>query len=48
MLNSGNEVNAMNPSYAKKLGFKVWKTNVEAQKINDSTLETFKMVINDF
>ena len=38
----------MNPDYAWKLGFKIRKTNVGAQKINGSALETFEMVIADF
>ena len=38
----------MNPKFAQKLSFKVWKTNIGAQKIDGSTLETFKMVIVNF
>ena len=38
----------MNPDFARKLGFKVWKTNVRAQKIDDSALGTFEIVIADF
>ena len=38
----------MNPDYAQKLGFKIWKTNVGAQKIDGSALETFEMIIADF
>ena len=48
MLNSGNKVKTISPGYAKKLGLKVWKTNIGAQKIDGSTLETFEMVIADF
>ena len=48
LLDSGNKVNAMSPAYAKKLGLKTWKTNVGAQKIDGSALETFGMVIADF
>ena len=48
LLDSGSEVNAMNPDFARKLGLKVWKTNVGAQKIDGSALETFGMVIADF
>ena len=47
MLNSGSEVNAMSPTYAKRLGLKTQKTNVGAQKIDGSILETFGMVIAD-
>ena len=48
MLDSGSKVNAMNLAYAKRLGFKTWKTNVRAQKIDGSTLKTFGIVIADF
>ena len=47
-LNSGSKVNAMSPAYAKRLGLKTWKTNVGAQKIDGSILETFGMMIADF
>ena len=48
LLDSGSEVNAMSSTYAEKLGLKTWKTNVGAQKIDGSALETFGMVIADF
>ena len=48
LLDSSSEVNAMSPAYAERLGLKIWKTNVGAQKIDGSTLETFGMVIADF
>ena len=48
MLDNGSEVNVTNLNYTEKLGFKVGKTNVGAQKINNSTLETFEMVIANF
>ena len=48
MLDSGNEMNAMSSAYAKRLGLKTRKTNVGAQKIDGSALETFGMVIADF
>ena len=35
----------MNLNFARKLGLKVWKTNVGVQKIDSSALETFGMVI---
>ena len=38
----------MSPTYAKKLGLKTQKTNVEAQKIDGSALEIFGIVIADF
>ena len=36
-----SEVNAMNPAYAKKLGILIRKTDVGAQKIDGSYLDTF-------
>ena len=38
----------MNPNYAWKLGLKIRKTNIEAQKIYSSALEIFGMIIADF
>ena len=38
LLDSGSEVNAISSTYAKRLGFKIRKTNVGAQMINGSTL----------
>ena len=48
LLNSGSEVNAMSPAYIERLDFKTRKTNVGAQKIDGSALETFGMMIADF
>ena len=48
LLDSGSEVNAMNPNFAQKLSLKVWKPNVGAQKIDGFALEIFGMVIADF
>ena len=48
LLNSGSKVNTMSPAYTKRLGLKTLKTNVGAQKIDSSALETFGMVIADF
>ena len=38
----------MTPAYAKQLGLQVQKTDVEVQKIDNSSLRTFEMVINGF
>ena len=48
LIDSGSEVNVMTLAYALKLGFKVYHTDVGAQKINSSTLETFEMVLANF
>ena len=48
LLDSGSEVNAMHPAYAAKLGLRVRETDVGAQKIDGSHLDTFGMVIAGF
>ena len=48
LIDSNNEVYAMTPAYAKKLGLRTWKTDVRAQKIDESSLDTFVIVIADF
>ena len=48
LVDLGSKINAMTSAYATKLGLKVRKTNIEAQKIDSSTLDNFKMVLADF
>ena len=48
LIDSGSGVNAMTLGYASNLGLKVRPTNLRAQKINGSTLETFEMVLASF
>lgn len=48
LFNSGSKVNAINPDCTQKLCFKVQKTSIKAQKINNSTLETFEIAIANF
>ena len=48
LLDSGSKVNVMSLADTKKLGLKIWKTNVRAQKIDGLALKTFGMVIADF
>ena len=48
LIDSGSEVNTMASVYAAKPGFKVRPTDVEAQKIDGSTLEAFGMVLANF
>ena len=38
----------MSPNYTKKLGFKIWKTNIGVQKIDGSTLKIFEIMITNF
>ena len=47
LIDSGNEINAIHPAYATKLGLRARKINVGAQKIDRSHLDTFGMVIAD-
>ena len=48
LLDLRSEVNAMTLAFASKLGLKVCPTNVGAQKIDGSTLQTFEMVLASF
>ena len=48
LLDLGSEVNAMHPAFAERLGFMVQATNVGAQKIDGTTLETYGMVVAAF
>ena len=48
MVDLGNEVNAMTPTFAAMLSLKVRKTDIGAQKIDGFTLETFEMILADF
>lgn len=34
--------------FALQLGLKIWKINAEAQKINGTTWETYKMIVSTF
>ena len=48
LLDSGSKINAMNPDDTRKLGLKIRRTNIVAQKIDGSALEIFGIVIADF
>ena len=48
LIDSSSKANAMILGYAFKLGLKIRSTNIKAQKINCSTLETFEMVLASF
>ena len=48
LLDSGSEVNAMTPEYASKLSLKVCPTNIKAQKIDNSIIETFQIILASF
>ena len=48
LINSSSKVNAMTSAYASKLGLRVCRTNIGAQKIDGSTFKTFKMVLANF
>ena len=38
----------MNPTYASRLGLRVYRTDIRAQKVDGSTLKTFGMVLASF
>ena len=48
LLDSESKVNVMSQAFAYQLGFTIWKTNVGAQKINGTILETYEMIISIF
>ena len=48
LLSLGSEINTMHPAFAEKLGLVVQTINVGAQKIDGTTLETYKMVVAAF
>lgn len=41
-------INTINQTFAFKQDLKIWKTNVDAQKIDIITLETYKIVVSNF
>lgn len=47
-MDSGKKINTMIVVYVLKLGFKAHYINVGAQKLDNSTLETFSMVLINF
>ena len=48
LLDSGSEFNAIHPTFAKELGLRVRSTDVGAQKIDGTTLDTYGMVVAAF
>ena len=48
VLNSRNKINIINQTFDSQLGFKIWKTSIRAQKIDDTTLEIYKIVVFTF
>ncbi len=48
LLDLGSEVNAMSQAFVQQLSLKICKTNVGAQKIDGTTLETYRMVVSTF
>ena len=48
LFNSGNEVNAIHPTFTRELGLPIRTTDVGAQKIDGTMLDTFGMVVAAF
>ena len=48
LIDSGTEINAMTPAYAKRLGLRTRRTDFGAHKIDGSSLDTFGMIIVGF
>lgn len=45
---SSSKVNARTPAYAKQLDLQIRQPNIRAQKMDSSSLETFKRLIASF
>ena len=48
LLNSDSEVNTVHPAFAKELGLPIRPTDMGAQKIDGTILETYRMVVAAF
>ena len=48
LLDSGSEINAIHPAFAKELGLPIRPTDIGAQKINSTMLEIYGMVVAAF
>ena len=48
LFDSGSEVNAIHPTFVWELGLPIRPTDVEAQKIDGTMLDTFGMVVVAF
>ena len=48
LLDSGSEINALHPTFPRELGLSIWITDVGAQKIDGTMLDTFGMVVVAF
>ena len=48
LINLGSEVNAIHPTFAKQLGLPIKPTDVGAQKIDGTMLDTYGMVVAAF
>ena len=48
LLDSGSEVNAVHLTFANELSLPIKPTDVEVQKIDGTTLETYRMVVAAF
>lgn len=48
LINSNSKINIKTLEYALKLSLKVFKTNIEVQKIDNSNLKIFKIVLANF
>ena len=48
LINSRSEVNAIYPTFAKQLGLPIGPTNIRAQKINSTILDTHGIVVAAF
>ena len=48
LLDIKSKVNTMSQAFTSQLGFKIQKTNIEAQKIDNTTLKTYEIIVSTF
>lgn len=48
LIDFGSKINVIHPVYAKKLGLTIQKTNIDTQKIDNTALKAFRMIIAVF
>lgn len=45
LIDLGSKINVMQPNFIRKQGFRIYKTNMDPPKIDNSRLNIYKMVI---
>lgn len=48
LLDPGSVDNTISQAFTHSLGLKLWKTNIRAENIDNTTMETYEMVVSIF